>query len=129
MRNTVGGPVTRIVSHQVNVVTAKAVSAIDWYRREVSPHKGYSCAYRVYWGGRSCAGVVRAALINQGLFGGACAAALQPFRCYEASRLWAEQSEPEKKGAEPKQKKSDDTAACAVLDAASSCCWLPFIGS
>ena len=117
------------VSHHVNVVTSKAVGAIDWYRREVSPHKGFSCAYRVQWGGRSCAGVVRAALINDGLFAGVRAAARQPFWCYEASRLLAEQSEPEKKDAEPKLKKTDDTAACIALDVASNCCWLPALGS
>ena len=113
----------------MNAFTSIAISAIDWYRRDVSPHKGFACAYRVQWGGRSCAGVVRAALINHGLFGGVRAAARQPFRCYQASRLLAEQAEPEKKDPDPKLKKSDDTAACFVLDAASSCCWLPFIGS
>ena len=110
----------------MNVVASRAVLAIDWYRRKVSPHKGFSCAYRVQWGGRSCAGVVRAALISEGLFGGMCAAARQPFRCYEASRLLTEQSEPEKKEADPKLK-TDGTAAYAAIEGASWCCFLPFM--
>ena len=113
----------------MNIVTFKAIGAIDWYRRAVSPYKGFSCAYRVHWGGRSCAGVVRAALVSRGLFGGMCAAALQPFKCYAASRLLAEQSEPEPKQGEPKLEKTNDTGAYVAAEGAWWCCFLPFAGS
>jgi putative component of membrane protein insertase Oxa1/YidC/SpoIIIJ protein YidD len=112
----------------MDTLTSSAVAAIDWYRRKVSPHKGFSCAYRVRSGGRSCAGVVRAALVSGGLFGGMSAAARQPFRCYVAWRMLSEQSEPESKPGQPEEKKSD-TGAYVAAEGAWWCCFLPFVGS
>jgi putative component of membrane protein insertase Oxa1/YidC/SpoIIIJ protein YidD len=113
----------------VDAVTASAVSAIDWYRREISPHKGFSCAYRVKWGGRSCAGVVRGALVSEGLFSGVRAAFRQPLKCYAASRLLAEQSEPEKKEGEQDARKENGMAQYAAAEGAWWCCFLPFFTS
>jgi putative component of membrane protein insertase Oxa1/YidC/SpoIIIJ protein YidD len=113
----------------VDAVASKAVAAIDWYRRAISPHKGFSCAYRVQWGGRSCSGVVRAALVHGGVFGGIRAAVEQPHKCYAAARLLAAQAPPEPKENEPKLDKPDHCVPWAAAEGSWWCCFLPFAGS
>ena len=113
----------------MNVIATSAVDAIDWYRRAISPHKGFACAYRVKWRGRSCAGVVRAALVNEGALAGVGALFRQPFRCYAAACSLADEQNP----AEPKKDeeglKPEDADFCAkwaAMEGAWWCCFLPF---
>ena len=47
-----------------------AVSLIDFYRRHLSPYKGFQCAHRIYHGDCSCSQAVREIVITHGLFSG-----------------------------------------------------------
>jgi uncharacterized protein len=71
-------------------MTRSAIRAIDWYQATISPRKGFSCAYRVAWGGRSCSGVVKNAFQRAGLIGGLRALFTQPFKCHAAARVFRE---------------------------------------
>ena len=44
---------------------------IDFYKRFISPHKGFSCAYRRYHGGDSCSSAVRKIIQTDGCYRGA----------------------------------------------------------
>jgi putative component of membrane protein insertase Oxa1/YidC/SpoIIIJ protein YidD len=47
-----------------------ALTAIDCYQRYVSPYKGYRCAHRGVWGGRSCSQYAQRAIARAGLWRG-----------------------------------------------------------
>ena len=91
-----------------------AIYAIEWYQRVISPRKGFSCAYRVAWGGHSCSGAVKGAFEGGGVIGGIGALFGQPFKCYAAARTLAERG--------PFRGSSETHAAQEVL----FCCFLPF---
>lgn len=43
---------------------------LGWYRRHISPHKGFCCAHAVYHQGPSCSHAVEAILCDDGLWRG-----------------------------------------------------------
>ena len=97
----------------MSFVARKAVEAIDWYRRVVSPRKGFSCAYRAVRGGRSCAGVVRFEFAEHGARAGMRALCTQPFRCHEAARML--------------RKRRNDGVEWPKIEGLAMCC-IPFLG-
>ena len=113
----------------MNALANRAVSAIEWYQREISPRKGFSCAYRVAWRGHSCSSAVKFAFLHGGVAGGVGTLLKQPFRCYAAARMLAEQ------GSEPSRDKDATTerpgfcAEWAAMEGAWWCCFLPFAGT
>lgn len=66
-----------------------ALRAIQWYRRALSPHKGFRCAHAALHGGPSCSVQVARIVRQQGLIGGRRAVADQFRACRAAHRtLW-----------------------------------------
>ena len=98
----------------MNAIARKAIAAIDWYRRVISPRKGFSCAYRAAWGGRSCSGVVRFAFAHDGAGGGMRAMCAQPFKCRAAMRAL--------------KKRHGTRAEWPKIEGVALCCWIPFLG-
>jgi len=64
-----------------------ALLAIQGYKRFVSPHKGFSCAYRVNTGGHSCSTLGYRAIRRYGLFAGLAVLQQRLHKCSVASRL------------------------------------------
>ncbi len=56
VRRSVGAMLVQTVD---SVLRRTSISGIDWYRRAVSPHKGFACAHRVKYGGDSCSQFAR----------------------------------------------------------------------
>jgi putative component of membrane protein insertase Oxa1/YidC/SpoIIIJ protein YidD len=58
-------------SHRINpfdlLVRQVAIASIKVYQRYISPHKGFSCAHRLLYGGESCSGYVKRAIAQKGL--------------------------------------------------------------
>jgi putative component of membrane protein insertase Oxa1/YidC/SpoIIIJ protein YidD len=44
-----------------------AAALITGYQRHISPHKGFSCAYRVLHGSESCSAYIKRSILEQGL--------------------------------------------------------------
>ncbi|MBW3243423.1 membrane protein insertion efficiency factor YidD [Epibacterium sp. DP7N7-1] len=49
------------------MLTALSLGAIGFYQKLISPHKGFSCAYRVAHGGTGCSGYIKNRIIEVGL--------------------------------------------------------------
>jgi putative component of membrane protein insertase Oxa1/YidC/SpoIIIJ protein YidD len=63
-----------------------ALAVIDEYRSEISPVKGFHCAYATLYGGPTCSAYGKQAIRERGLFAG-CALLRARFReCEAASR-------------------------------------------
>src|SRR5215212_9685400 len=74
---------------------------ITLYQRYLSPHKGYSCAYRTYHGGRSCSQFAKQIVLRRGVL------RLFPLlrrrfaRCANARKLLLAQQTWEQEGEQP----------------------------
>ena len=55
------------MKRNVNALDAICLLAIGFYQRQLSPRKGYRCAYARVNGGAGCSGFVRAAIEQHGL--------------------------------------------------------------
>ena len=108
------------------MITAAAVRCIDWYQRNVSPRKGFSCAYRVRWRGDSCSGEVKRAFERGGLFCGLAALPVQAGRCHAAAQWLSEKRMPPEPTASD-GKQSDFCTSWAAMEGAWWCCFLPFL--
>ncbi|MBF2073997.1 MAG: membrane protein insertion efficiency factor YidD [Synechococcales cyanobacterium C42_A2020_086] len=49
------------------LATRMALTAVGTYQTHLSPHKGFSCPYRLLHGGESCSEYVKQVLMNQDL--------------------------------------------------------------
>lgn len=71
-----------------------AATAVDrlirGYQRRISPHKGFSCAYRVAHGGASCSEAVRQAVVRRGVLRGVRPSVVQLLACYQAAGMLAQ---------------------------------------
>jgi putative component of membrane protein insertase Oxa1/YidC/SpoIIIJ protein YidD len=71
-----------------------AATAVDrlirGYQRRISPHKGFSCAYRVAHGGTSCSEAVRQAVVRRGVLRGVRPSVVQLLACYHAAGMLAQ---------------------------------------
>lgn len=61
--------------------------AIRGYQKYLSPRKGFTCAYLVARGDRSCSAVIRGILAERGVMRGFVPTALQFVACYQAALL------------------------------------------
>lgn len=68
-----------------SVLGSLALLAIRGYKRYISPHKGFSCAYRVQRGGRSCSTLGFRAIRRFGFFGGLAVLRQRTSRCAEVA--------------------------------------------
>lgn len=62
------------------------LALIRLYQRHISPRKGFSCAYRVHTGGRSCSHFGARAIRRHGAFTGLLALRRRLHRCGEVHR-------------------------------------------
>ena len=60
----------RLAAAVHSVCTPMALAAIRFYKRHVSPHKGFSCAYRVHVGACSCSTLGLRAISRYGAWRG-----------------------------------------------------------
>jgi putative component of membrane protein insertase Oxa1/YidC/SpoIIIJ protein YidD len=69
------------------------VKIIDSYQKYISPHKGFSCAHRVLYGGESCSQYIKRVMAEEG-FGTVLSKYRRRFRaCQEANLVWRSQME------------------------------------
>jgi putative component of membrane protein insertase Oxa1/YidC/SpoIIIJ protein YidD len=126
-----------LVMYEFNTVLCGAsVSAIRWYQVQLSPRKGYSCAYRMRTGDESCSEFARQAF-ESGDWWSALFAMIKRFRlCGEAARLLREHQRffethalqdlyadgpPEQKPPDSQRTKDDSNKKCAG-EVAVKCC-------
>lgn len=78
-----------ITTTQLTALPRRGVdAAIRAYQRHLSPRKGFTCAYLVAEGGRSCSAVIRTVVAERGVLGGLVPALNQFLACGRAaSRL------------------------------------------
>ena len=65
------------------------LAAIHGYRRHVSPHKGFACAYRVHAGGCSCSTLGLRAISRYGAWRGLGVLRLRLEQCHRVARAHA----------------------------------------
>jgi putative component of membrane protein insertase Oxa1/YidC/SpoIIIJ protein YidD len=75
------------------VVRQVAIASIKVYQRYISPHKGFSCAHRVLYGGESCSGYIKRAIAQKGLLEALKASRQRFDACKEASLILKSQQE------------------------------------
>jgi len=101
-----------------------AVSAINWYQREISPKKGFCCAYHVLHGRDSCSNVVKKAFHNHGTIAGILSVFSQAKKCNSAYVALSKQKH------DLSDNKTNSKASFCTNWAAFEgawCCFLPFI--
>lgn len=84
-------------THRINpfdwAIRQIAIASIKSYQRYISPHKGFSCAHRVLYGGESCSGYIKHTIAQNGLLE-ALKASQQRFEaCRQASLILKSQQE------------------------------------
>jgi putative component of membrane protein insertase Oxa1/YidC/SpoIIIJ protein YidD len=67
----------------------RAVAMIRFYQRQLSPRKGFSCAYRVHTGGTSCSGYGARVIERHGVVLGSALLRRRLQACSEQHRLHA----------------------------------------
>jgi putative component of membrane protein insertase Oxa1/YidC/SpoIIIJ protein YidD len=110
-----------------------AVTSIKGYQRYISPHKGFSCAHRVLYGGESCSGYIKRAIAQKGLLE-ALKASRQRFNaCKQASLILKSQQEEAESEQKNRQNSASSDNRCDVclnvtecsLDGCDGCVDLP----
>ncbi|MCT7965237.1 membrane protein insertion efficiency factor YidD [Laspinema sp. D1] len=94
-----------------------AIASISGYQKHLSPHKGFSCAHRILYGGDSCSQYIKTAIAQRGLSE---AIALSQHRfaaCKEAHHILRSQvcatTQPQKK---PKRSSPNRVQDCACTE-------------
>jgi putative component of membrane protein insertase Oxa1/YidC/SpoIIIJ protein YidD len=111
----------------VNVFSKAAVNSIGWYQTELSPKKGFCCAYRIKHRRLSCSAVVKQAFISGGFIVGVHEVFAQAARCRAAAIGLAEESRdslPEDTGENSKRSADDYWIPLEVV--ANCCSCMPF---
>jgi putative component of membrane protein insertase Oxa1/YidC/SpoIIIJ protein YidD len=117
-----------------------AISAISLYQRFISPHKGFSCAYRVLYGGESCSQFFKRSIATEGLLVAIVNRRDRFAACHEANQILHHQilhhqilpsqtNDPEEKDEKTPQRNYDCVAcpdlaelSCNLIDCASADC-------
>ncbi len=119
----------------MNKSTLMAVTAIEYYQKNISPNKGYSCAHGALHNGPSCSSFSKTKIINEGLFWGAISTIRRFRQCWKASKILKikqrqlafsiekDSGQNENKG---KKSKSDSTDDCLTtyFVGETACCLL-----
>ncbi len=75
-----------------------AISAINFYQRFLSPYKGFSCAYRVLYGGESCSQYFKRSIATEGLLVALTKRRDRFAACHQANQILRSQAnDPEEK--------------------------------
>lgn len=107
-----------------------AIAAIKFYQKKISPHKGYSCAHRVYHGGDSCSQYVKNQIVSRGTWRGIGSLWNRSFECKAAAkilRLQRIQNDKDKKRQRDKRD-SGNPEGIDNSDNGGFCCFLGAIG-
>lgn len=69
----------------MSAASRAADASIRFYQRRISPRKGWTCAYLVANGGRSCSAAVRDIVRTRGVLRGAAPTLARFLACYQAA--------------------------------------------
>ena len=105
-------------------LAAQAVRAIAWYQRDVSPRKGFRCAYGAKWQRGTCSSIVKQAFESRGAIFGGYTLLAQACRCYAAAHSMTEA--PPKEPSAAKEETKGFCATWAAMEGSVWCCFLPF---
>jgi putative component of membrane protein insertase Oxa1/YidC/SpoIIIJ protein YidD len=64
-----------------------AITSITGYQKYLSPHKGFKCAHRVLYGGKSCSEYVKGAIATEGLLAAISASRQRFTACHSANQI------------------------------------------
>jgi putative component of membrane protein insertase Oxa1/YidC/SpoIIIJ protein YidD len=64
-----------------------AIASISGYQRYLSPHKGFKCAHRVLYGGKSCSEYVKQVIAQEGLVSAISASRHRFAACHTANHI------------------------------------------
>ena len=78
----------READRRVTPARALLLAAIRFYRRHLSPRKGFACAYRVHVGGCSCSMLGLRAVSRYGAWRGLGVLRLRLRECHAAAQAW-----------------------------------------
>jgi putative component of membrane protein insertase Oxa1/YidC/SpoIIIJ protein YidD len=104
-------------------LSKSAVSAINWYQRDLSAKKGFCCAYRIHHNGLSCSAIVKEAFYIKGFAFGIYSIFSQASRCRSAAMSL------EKLKNKQSSKSGENNNFCAAWAAGEGawwCCFMPF---
>ena len=101
---------------QKTLVARSAVLCIEAYRRYVSPHKGYVCAYHAATGRSSCSRYAQQAIGRRGVWDGIALLRRRFERCALAAAAFAERT------AKPEKEKFFGQCDPAVQEFRKLCC-------
>jgi putative component of membrane protein insertase Oxa1/YidC/SpoIIIJ protein YidD len=99
-----------------SLLSRLALWAIRLYQRRLSPIKGYSCAYRVATGGRSCSAYGYRAIARHGLAAGLALLDRRLTRCGELHRARVSSSGPARNPLLHYQRGDCDCGGCDIGD-------------
>ncbi len=96
---------------------AIAIASITGYQKHLSPHKGFSCAHRILYGGDSCSQYIKTAIAQRGLSGAIGLSQHRFAACKEAHHLLRSQvcatAQPQKK---PNRSSPNRVRDCACTE-------------
>jgi putative component of membrane protein insertase Oxa1/YidC/SpoIIIJ protein YidD len=75
----------------MNKLSLVAVSAIEYYQKYISPHKGFRCAHGALYNGPSCSAYSKAKFMNEGILIGAISTIQRLNHCREANKILRQQ--------------------------------------
>ena len=70
---------------KISLMKYVSVALIKAYQKYISPYKGYSCAYRILYGGESCSEYVKNTILQQGTLEALILSRQRFNRCQEAN--------------------------------------------
>ncbi|MUG91927.1 membrane protein insertion efficiency factor YidD [Scytonema sp. UIC 10036] len=70
-----------------------SVAAITQYQKRISPHKGFSCAHRILYGGESCSQYIKRVIAQEGLRGAMVKSRIRFQACSQANEILRAQIE------------------------------------
>jgi len=110
------------------VVKQLILKLIVLYRKYLSPHKGFRCAYGVLHGGNSCSTEIYKIIDKNGFLVGFPLARLQLKKCGAAYRVLSSAKVSSEKGSSEKDKGSRKNKKPKKKKDKDSCCDLPCYG-
>lgn len=106
------------------LLKAIAIASISRYQKHLSPHKGFSCAHRILYGGDSCSEYIKTAIVQKGLSGAIGLSQHRFAACKEAHHILhsqvCAQTQPRKKPNRPSPNRVRDYA-CTELTPSVGC--------
>lgn len=99
------------------------LKAIVFYKRKISPRKGYICAYRIFHGGQSCSTIILNSIQARGVIRSISVSLKQFKECSVASKKLSDDSKDHENNPE-KDRKDECIKHCALDSGANAACCL-----